>query len=98
MAGINLAAEHNFWRLGLFSMPFGSKKPIRVNTSSGDVQLAVPCRMVTAITGSKIVVDINASDGLQTNVSIEPNFPCINIVTVHQTGTDCTDMWAWPME
>jgi hypothetical protein len=99
MAGINLVSENNLQRLGRFSMPVGSKKPITIDISSTDASFpSTPCRMITACTGTVIYVDIAASDGVATNVPIPPDLPCVNIVGVHKTGTDCTLMLGWPME
>jgi hypothetical protein len=82
--------------LNAWAGPAGSKKSVVV---SGDTDLSkTPCRMITATAGSVVYVDINASDGLDQNVPIPPNFPCINIIKVYNTGTDCSNMRAWPME
>lgn len=80
-----------------FSSPVGSKKPISVDISSTDHTFTVPIRMITAITGSVIYVDIVASDGTASNVPIPPDLPCLNITKVYKTGTDCTLMLAWPV-
>jgi len=80
------------------SMPVGTLKPITIDTSEGDVVITAPIRMITAITGSVIYVDITGKDGTASNVPTPPNLPCVNIRKVYKTGTDCTLMLGWPVE
>jgi hypothetical protein len=80
------------------TLPFGSKKPIAINLSGGDVTMSVNCRMFSATAGTAIKVDITASDGVASGVIIPPNFPCVNVTKVYQTGTDCSNIYGWPIE
>jgi hypothetical protein len=80
------------------SSPVGSKKPIKVDISSADFPITVPIRMLTAITGTVIVVDMACVDGEITGVKVPPNIPIFNVTNIVKTGTDATDIIAWPVE
>jgi len=95
---IDVAALGYYNSLAKMGMPVGSQKSVAIDVSSQDQVISTPIRMISATSGSVIYVDIAAKDGTDSNVPIPPNFPCLNIVKVYKTGTDCTNMRGWPVD
>jgi hypothetical protein len=54
--------------------------------------------MLTAITGTRIMVDMTCIDGAITDVPCNPGLPVFNVTNIKKTGTDCTEILAWPLE
>jgi len=81
------------------ALPVGTKMPIKVDISSDDFPITVPLRMITAVTGTVIVVEMKCIEGTtRDDVSYIPGLPCFNITKIKKIGTNCTCMEAWPLE
>ena len=76
----------------------GTLKPFVVDISSTDYTVTVPCRVITATSGTVIFVDLKCKDGTITNVPIPPGIAIFNITKIYKTGTDCTNIVLWPLE
>jgi hypothetical protein len=94
----NIAGFTTLSQLQVVISPLGSKKPVPINLSSGDVTITAPIRLITATAGTVIYVDITAPDGKASNVPIPPNLPVVNITKIYKTGTDCMNIMVWPLE
>lgn len=99
MNTVNVNNDPNGKQVGLKStFPVGTKKPVKIDLSGGDVTLTQDMRIFTATTGSVIMVDMACSDGNITDVPIPPNLPVFNVTKIKQVGTDAENILAWPME
>jgi hypothetical protein len=95
---IDIRALGYFNDLAKLGMPVGTQKSIAINVSSQNQVITTPIRQITATAGSVIYVDITTNGGVDSNVPIPPNMPCLNITMVYKEGTDCINMRGWPVD
>jgi hypothetical protein len=72
----------------------GNKAPILVDISAVDFPVTVPIKAISSCGGSKVMATVNGVSHVP--IPAPGCVRVINVTLIEKTGTDATDIVAWP--